>query len=106
MYEVNTPEEYMHLLEQTIYEVDDLMRCAEDEGEVDLELTGQLASLKAMRQGLVQLAEQLASGNHEFGKGKELPFMEQVRRAQYLPFRPMLDALNAAYRKGFDPEKN
>ncbi len=106
MYEVNTPEEYMRLLEQTIYEIDDLMRCAEDEGEVDLELTGQLAALAAMRRGLVRLAEQLASGDHEFGKGKELPFMEEVRRAQYLPFRAMLDALNSAYRKGFETEEN
>ena len=106
MYEVNSPEDYMRLLEQTIYEVDDLMRCSEDEGGVDLELTGQLATLTAMRQGLVRLAEQLASGDHEFGKGKELPFMEAVRRAQYLPFRPMLDVLNSAYRKGFEAEEN
>jgi hypothetical protein len=106
MYDVNTPEEYMRLLEQTIYEVDDLMRCAEDEGDVDPELTSQLASLQAIRQSLVLLAAQLASGDHEFGKGKELPFMGEVRNARYLPFRPMFDALNSAYRKGFESEEN
>jgi len=106
MYDVNTPEEYMRLLEQTIYEVDDLIRCAEDEGDVDPELTSQLASLQAMRRGLVRLAEQLASGEHELGKGKELPFMEEVRNARYLPFRPMFDSLNSAYRKGLESEEN
>lgn len=106
MYDVNTPEDYMRLLEQTIYELDDLVRCAEDEGDVDVELTGQMATMRAIRAGLAQLAAQLASGEHEFGKGKELPFMDKVRAMQYLPFRPMFDALNGAYRKGFDPGEN
>lgn len=106
MYETNTPEDYMRLLEQTIYEIDDLVRCAEEEGDVDVELTSQMATMRAIRAGLTQLAGQLASGEHEFGKGKELSFMEKVRELRYLPFRPMFDALNGAYRKGFEPEEN
>ncbi len=101
MYETKTPEEYVQLLEQTVFEVDELMRCAQEEGDVDLELTGQAPLLREIRAGLVKLAQDLSSGEHEFGKGKELAFMEQVRAVKYLPFRPMFDALNNTYRKGF-----
>ena len=101
MYETKTPEEYMQLLEQTVFEVDELMRCAQEEGDVDLELTGQAPLLQEIRAGLVKLAADLASGEHEFGKGKELAFMPQVREVKYLPVRPMFDALNSTYRKGF-----
>lgn len=101
MYDTKTPEEYMRLLEQSLYEIEDLIRCSEDEGDVDIELTNQVPRLQHIRAGLKRIAEQLASGEHEFGKDKDLPFMEQVRALNYLPFRPMFDALNATYRKGF-----
>jgi hypothetical protein len=102
MYEAKTPEAYMQLLEQALFEVEDLIRCAQEEGDVDVELTNEVAQLNAIRAGLQQLAGSLASGAHEFGKDKELAFMTHVRRTTYLPFRPMLDALNSIYRKGFD----
>jgi hypothetical protein len=101
MYQTKTPEEYMRLLEQTVFEVDDLIRCAQEEGDVDVELTNESVLLHAVRAGLHKLAQDLAAGEHEFGKGKDLPFMDEVRKIPYLPFRPMFDALNATYRKGF-----
>jgi hypothetical protein len=102
MYDTRTPEEYVQLLDQIVFEVDELMRCAEDEGEVDLELTGQLSFFQTLKRNLLALRAALVSGEHEFGRGKDLAFMAEVRGGPRIPFRAMLDALNTTYRNGFE----
>jgi hypothetical protein len=101
MYDTKTPEEYMQLLDQIVFEVEELMRCAEDEGEVDLELTGQLSFFQTLKRNLLDLRAVLVSGEHEFGRGKDLALMAEVRSGPRIPFRLMLDALNTTYRNGF-----
>ncbi len=104
MYDTQTPEQYMQLLDQILFEVEELIRCAEDEGEAEIEFARDIGFFRDLRQSLQNLRGALVNGEHEFGKGKDLPFMGKVRSGPFIPFRPMLDALNATYRDGFPRE--
>jgi hypothetical protein len=101
LYETRTPEEYIQLLDQIVFEVDELMRCAEEEGEVDLEFSQQLGFFRVLRTNLMDFRAALVGGEHEFGQGKDIAFMESLRRGPRIPFRAMIDVLNKTYREGF-----
>jgi hypothetical protein len=102
MYQPQTPAEYLDLVNQVIFEIDDLIMCAEDEGEGDLEFTSQLPLFQQLARDVRQLQADLQAGRHTFVDGSDLPFMAAVRRARArIPFMALLDALNVSHRKGF-----
>jgi len=101
MYDPKTPEQYVELLDQAIFEVGELIACARDEGEDDPEFSRQLPVYERLARELKQLRADILEGRHEFGDGADLPFMEALRQARVsVPFMPLLAGLNAAHKTG------
>lgn len=98
-----TVDEYLDLVDQAIYELDELMRCAEDEGDPeDSEFSALPPAFEQLRRGLRQLHAEVVAGAHVFGAGPDLGFLPLARRlGGRLPFRDLLEALNRVHRSGF-----
>ncbi len=97
-----TVAEYLDLVDQAIYEVGELIRCAEDEADPDeYEFTPQLPQFGELERGLKQLHAEAAAGTHVFANGADLPFMPLVRKlGDRLPFRTLIETINAAHKTG------
>jgi hypothetical protein len=101
MYDPKTVDDYIELIDQTLFEIDEVIRCAEDEGEGDLEFTQTLPKYRELQQQLMALRNAIRAGEHRFADGHDLPFMPLVRQAQgRIPFTVLLHALNVAHKKG------
>ncbi len=97
-----TVAEYLDLVDQAIYEVGELIRCAEDEADPDeYEFTPQLPQFGELERGLKQLHAEVAAGSHAFGNNADLPFMPLVRKlGDRLPFRTLIETINTAHKTG------
>ena len=98
MHRPKTMNEYIELVKQAIFEVEELRAAAEwgaDDGEgMGFEFTD---PLKAQ---LHQLAEQLMAGTHTFGE-TDLELMATVRaNARQIPFRELFTIINQTHRLG------
>ncbi len=95
-----TRQEYIELVEQALFEVDDLRAAAEwddDEENALLSLASTLAS------HLIHLREQLVNHTDRSGNGEELPLLAVARHhAQQIPFKGLLDTISQTYRLGLD----
>ncbi|MBF0470624.1 MAG: general secretion pathway protein GspF [Gammaproteobacteria bacterium] len=97
-----TAEEYVHLVEQAIIEVEEFMACL----EFDMEDPGQqlqvlepiLAQVKVLRAGM-------ADGSYRF-VNEDLPFMNVANRlSSQLPFTNLLAVINRTHRYGLNIEQ-
>ncbi len=93
-------DEFLDLLHQAVYEVDELRACIEDDPE---EMERYVAFLDPLDAQLRQLFEDASSGALPgFGQSRDLPYMALfVRFERDIPFRELLRTLNAVYREGF-----
>ncbi len=96
-----TVAEYLDLVDQAIYEVGELIRCAEDEADPEeYEFTPQLPHFGELERGLKQLHAEVAAGTHVFGSA-DLSFMLLVRKlGERLPFRGLIETINTAHKTG------
>lgn len=108
MYKIRSAEDYIKLAEQTRFEIDDLIACAEDEGEGESEFVAMLPALRQIEAGLKTIQAEIKAGTHVIARDQPLPFMAVVtdnRRRLPIAVTGLLDALNVAHKKGFaEPE--
>ena len=95
-------EEYVDLIDQAIYETEELRLAA----EYDMESMGATASfVDDLEKNLRELKQSMADGKYQF-ENKDLPFMDIVENVneRFLPFKFMLRRINDTHRFGLDVE--
>lgn len=92
-------EEYVEMVRQAMFEVQDLRECLLD----DLEEKGRFpAFLDPLEQGVRELYRCMEEGSYLYSR-EDLPFMSLVRRhAQEIPFAELLEQINETHRRGMD----
>ena len=97
-----TPEGYINLVEQAIFEVEDLRAAIEYDMEGMEGSTGFIDDLETQVKAVYKSMEE---GTYEF-EDKDLPFMGLVREhgSFSLPFRDLLKIINDTHRMGLDSE--
>ena len=103
VYKPRDPNEYMDLLDQAIFEIDEIMACIDDEDGEDFSLYELLPIFEFLQKELRQIDQDLRSGEHHFGEGKELPYAELLKNwGARIPCADVLRMLNEIYIKGFE----
>ncbi len=96
-----TPDEFVALVDEAIFELDELLACAEDEGDVQ-ELGDRVAEYREIAGALRRLKASIASGTYEYGTETDLEFMAVARAHKgVIPCYGVLEALNLAHKRGF-----
>ncbi len=91
---------YLDLLDQVMFELDDLIACATD--EMDDEFAAHLGAYQDVAAALRKLRTAVAAGAHRFGANEDLEFMALIRgRRNAFPFYGLLETLNRVHRAGF-----
>ena len=102
MYKARNVDDYVELINQALFEIEDLILCAEDEGEADAEFSAVMPDLRAIEAGLKALHAEILGGNYVIGRGEDLPCMPVVQKVRKrLPIAVLIDAVNSAHKKGF-----
>ena len=100
MQNVTNLSEYISVIKETIYELEDLRASV----EYDEEFMGDaLSFVSELEVGVKSLLNQIESGNYQFGEG-ELPFMEIVNNASdhLLPFKRLFRQIEQIHKQGLD----
>jgi len=101
MYKPKSVDDYVELINQALFEVEDLILCAEDEGEGDTEFTDMMPDLRVIEAGLKALHAEILGGDYVIGRGEDLPFMPVVQKVRKrLPIVVLIDAINNTHKKG------
>ncbi len=97
-----TAKEYFDLVDQTLFEIQDLREAAEFDGE---EFGGALKFLDRLEEEVGKLHRQMLDGTYHFGN-EDLPFMEIVGAQDtfLLPFKPLLQIINQTHKHGLAVE--
>jgi len=91
-------DEYIDLVHQAVYEVDELRACIEDDME---EMEECLPFIDPLDHQLRALYESMTSGAHKFPGEEDLPFMAILKRfGPQIPFRKLLEVINTTHRNG------
>ena len=92
-----TMEEYLYLVDETTFEIGDLIASeSRDEAEQDLDVHFS----HPLEQQLKELQETITGGNYQF-EDSDLPFMVSVNEFRNrIPFVDMLDMINRTHREG------
>lgn len=102
MYKPKNVDDYVELVNQALFEIEDLILCAEDEGEDDNEFSMMKPDLRVIEAGLKALHAEILGGDYVIGRGEDLPFMPVVQKVRKrLPIVTLIDAINSAHKKGF-----
>lgn len=98
-----TQDEFLDLVDQAIYEIDEIMMCAADEGDPeDYQYSALLPLFEQIQRELKALHAAVAAGRHVFADATDLAFMPLVRKwREHIPFHDVLEALNLAHKSGF-----
>lgn len=95
-----TPEEYVDLVEQALFEIEDLRAAA----EYDIESMGAATEfLQDLEDDVRALRQSMADGSYTFGK-ENLRFMRVAEHQdeRILPFKQLLMKINETHVKGLD----
>jgi hypothetical protein len=95
-----TVDEYIDLVHQAVYEVDELSSIAEDEEEAE-RYSPWLSQFDAL---VRQLYSDMTEGRYQFDPyGADLPFMIYVKKyGKLIPFTRLLHVINDTHRLGLD----
>lgn len=98
----STPEEYIDLVKQAVFEVEELRAAIEYDMEGMADSTGFIDELETHIKTVYKSFE---DGTYEF-EDKDLPFMGLVREhgTFTLPFRDLLKIINDTHRMGLDAD--
>jgi len=100
-YIVNSQAEFLNLLDEAIFEVDDYIVCVQE--DLEDELDDLTTSLEQILDYLKQLKSDVTDGRHSFKNGVPLEYMPLIRKLRHvLPFYALLDGLNSSHLKGID----
>lgn len=96
-----TADEYVDLMHQAVYEVDELRSIMDEESE---EFTPFRPYIDLLDRQLRKMYDDMLTGTYRFDpNGPELPFMEVVRKlGPRLPFGNLLKVIDATHRLGLD----
>jgi len=95
-----TAEEYVDLVDQALFEIEDLRAAA----EYDMESMGAATEfLEELERDVRALRASMADGSYQFGK-EDLRFVNVVARQdeRILPFKQLLLKINETHRKGLE----
>ena len=95
-----TAEEYVELIDQALFEIDDLRAAA----EYDAESMGGVVEFLGHLEGDVRgLKQAMLEGHYQFNNN-DLPFMRVVEAQdeRVLPFKYLLRVINATHRMGLN----
>ncbi len=95
-----TPEEYVDLVEQALFEIEELRASAEYDMEEMGEALGFVDELEATVRALL---ESMRDGSYRFAD-EDLPFMRLIEpvHESLLPFKSLLKLINDTHRQGLD----
>ncbi|MBI3777446.1 MAG: hypothetical protein HY274_00760 [Gammaproteobacteria bacterium] len=98
-----TQDEYLDLVDQAIFEIEDVLMCAGDEGDPDDSAFSDILPLyEKLSADLKQLHADILAGRQTIGRGEDLPFMPLVTKwKERIPFHDLLAAVNYTYKTGF-----
>ena len=96
-----TVDEYIDLVHQAVYEVDELRAIVEDDDERKSMI---LPWVDAMDKELRRMFDDMTSGRYQFDpNGPDLPYMEIVKKfGASIPFKQLLNVINHTHRFGLD----
>ena len=97
-----TPEEYVDLVDQALFEIEDLRQAA----EYDMDSMGAASEfLEQLERDVRKLRESMADGSYLFGK-ENLSYVKVVEHQdeRILPFKMLLLKINETHIKGLDVE--
>lgn len=97
-----TAAEYIELIDQALFEIDDLRAAA----EYDMEsMGGVLEFLDQLDRDVRGLKQAMLDGRYQFGNS-DLPFMRivEAQDERVLPFKYLLRVINATHRLGLNTE--
>jgi hypothetical protein len=98
-----TPEEYVDLVDQAIFEIEDLRMAA----EYDTDSMGAATEfLDELERDVRRLRESMADGSYRFGK-QDLGFVKVVKHQdeRILPFKQLLLKINETHINGLDVDE-
>lgn len=97
-----TANEYVELVRQALFELEDLRAAAEYDGE---SMGDALAFVDDLERGVRAVYDAMAAGRYEFAD-EDLPFMHivQVADDRMLPFKNLLKVINETHRQGLDAD--
>jgi hypothetical protein len=97
-----TRDEFLDLVDQLIFEIEEVLMCAQDEGDPeDSEFSDLLPLYEQLSADLKKLHAEVMQGTHTFGGDRDLPFMPLVNKwKERLPFHNLFATLNAVNRQG------
>ena len=99
-----TPEEYVSLVDQALYEIEDLRMAM----EYDMDSMGGAGDfLDLLEQQVKAMRTSMADGSYRFGK-EDLPFMKLVESQdeRLLPFKYLFATLNRTHKQGLNVDEN
>ncbi len=100
---VATAEEYIELIRQALFEIEDIRAAMEfDEDGIQ----GAQAYITQLETGVRTMYDQMKRGDYQF-QNQDLPFMTVARAQDYkvLPFKALLEEINRIHRNGLDVEE-
>ncbi len=95
-----TPEAYVELVNQALYEVEELRFAM----EYDMDSMGEAASFLDQLEGqLKELRASMSDGSYRFGK-EDLPFMKLVdaQDDRVMPFKYLFATINRTHKEGLN----
>lgn len=97
-YDPKTMDEYIDMVHQAVYEVDELRACIEDDEE---EMERYLPFIDQLDNYLRALYEALVAGHYRLPGDADLPFMPVVAHFGHdIPFKDLLQEINRVHRQG------
>jgi hypothetical protein len=96
-------DEYLDLVDQAIFEIEDVLMCAQDEGDPDdSEFSDILPVYERLSRELKKLHADVLQGKEVIGRGEDLPFMPLATQwKDRIPSYEVLVALNHSHKTGF-----
>jgi hypothetical protein len=99
-----TPEQYVDLVDQALFEIEDLRLAA----EYDMESMGAATEfLGELENDVRALRDSMADGTYRFGK-EDLPYVKVVEHQdeRILPFKQLLLKINETHTKGLEVDED
>ncbi|MCR4302402.1 MAG: hypothetical protein NUV51_12395 [Sulfuricaulis sp.] len=95
-------DEFLDLVDQLIFEIEEVLMCAGDEDDPeDSEFSDLLPLYEQLSVELKKLHAEVTQGKHAFGADQDLPFMPLVNKwKERLPFYSLFTTLNIANKQG------
>lgn len=99
--DINGADEFLDFVDQAIYEMGDLVACAEDDSDTEGDFSNMLPVYQIILTELEKLHAAVQAGTNVPGDGQDLAFMTLVRKWKVrIPVAGTLEAINEIQKKG------